>query len=50
MFLAAEFVGAGCDEEGLKDGVADVVLFLVSNQARYICGELLEVNGGKPVK
>ena len=30
--------------------IADVVLFLISSQARYICGELIEVNGGKPVK
>ena len=31
------------------DDIADVVLFLVSDKARYICGELLEINGGKPV-
>ena len=29
--------------------IADVVLFLISEQARYICGALVEVNGGKPV-
>ena len=29
--------------------VADVVAFLVSDEARYICGALIEVNGGKPV-
>ena len=29
--------------------IADVVLFLASPQARYMCGALLEVNGGKPV-
>ena len=29
--------------------IADVVLFLVSDQARYMCGALVEVNGGKPV-
>jgi len=29
--------------------IADVVLFLVSERARYMCGSLLEVNGGKPV-
>ncbi|MEM7172500.1 MAG: SDR family oxidoreductase [Pseudomonadota bacterium] len=31
------------------DEIADVVLFLASDQARYICGALVEVNGGKPV-
>ncbi|HAD35561.1 MAG TPA: SDR family oxidoreductase [Gammaproteobacteria bacterium] len=29
--------------------IADVVLFLVSDQSRYMCGALVEVNGGKPV-
>ncbi len=29
--------------------ISDVVLFLASDDARYICGALLEVNGGKPV-
>ena len=29
--------------------IADVVAFLASEQARYMCGALLEVNGGKPV-
>lgn len=29
--------------------IADVVVFLASDQARYMCGALLEVNGGKPV-
>ncbi|MEM8949318.1 MAG: SDR family oxidoreductase [Pseudomonadota bacterium] len=32
------------------DDIADVALFLVSDQARYVCGALLEVNGGKPVR
>ncbi len=31
------------------EDIADVVMFLVSDAARYICGALLEVNGGKPV-
>lgn len=31
------------------DDIADVVCFLASEQARYMCGALLEVNGGKPV-
>ena len=31
------------------EDIADVVLFLVSEQARYMCGALVEVNGGKPV-
>ncbi len=29
--------------------IADVVAFLVSDAARYMCGALVEVNGGKPV-
>ncbi len=29
--------------------IADVVVFLVSESARYICGTLVEVNGGKAV-
>lgn len=29
--------------------IADVVLFLASDAARYICGSLVEVNGGKAV-
>ena len=29
--------------------IADVVLFLVSDEACYMCGSLVEVNGGKPV-
>ena len=31
------------------DDIADVVLFLASEQSRYMCGALVEVNGGKPV-
>ena len=31
------------------EDIADVVAFLASDEARYICGALLEVNGGKPV-
>lgn len=31
------------------EDIADVVLFLASDQARYMCGSLVEVNGGKPV-
>ena len=31
------------------EDIADVILFLASDQARYICGGLVEVNGGKPV-
>jgi NAD(P)-dependent dehydrogenase (short-subunit alcohol dehydrogenase family) len=31
------------------EDIADVILFLVSEQARYVCGSLVEVNGGKPV-
>ena len=29
--------------------IADVVVFLASDQSRYMCGALVEVNGGKPV-
>lgn len=31
------------------EDIAEVVLFLASDHARYMCGELLEINGGKPV-
>ncbi len=31
------------------EDIADVVLFLASDAARYICGTLVEVNGGKAV-
>ena len=31
------------------DDIADCVAFLASHEARYVCGELLEVNGAKPV-
>lgn len=31
------------------EDIADVVLFLASDAARYICGALIEINGGKPV-
>jgi len=31
------------------DDIAEVVLFLVSEKARYMCGALVEVNGGKAV-
>ena len=31
------------------EDISDVILFLASDEARYICGSLVEVNGGKPV-
>jgi NAD(P)-dependent dehydrogenase (short-subunit alcohol dehydrogenase family) len=31
------------------EDIADVVLFLTSDAARYMCGSLVEINGGKPV-
>ena len=31
------------------EDIADVIAFLASNDARYMCGALLEVNGGKAV-
>ncbi|MEL7114254.1 MAG: SDR family oxidoreductase [Pseudomonadota bacterium] len=32
------------------EDIADVVLFLASDQARYLCGALIEANGGKSVQ
>ncbi|WP_319544748.1 SDR family oxidoreductase [Ruegeria conchae] len=32
------------------EDIADVILFLASEAARYMCGALVEVNGGKPVQ
>ena len=32
------------------EDIADVILFLASDAARYMCGTVVEVNGGKPVK
>lgn len=32
------------------EDIADVVLFLASDQARYLCGALVEAHGGKPVQ
>ena len=32
------------------DDITKVVLFLASDAARYLCGSLIEVNGGKPVQ
>lgn len=31
------------------EDIADVIAFLASDDARYMCGTLVEVNGGKPV-
>ena len=31
------------------EDIVDVILFLASDAARYMCGALVEVNGGKPV-
>jgi NAD(P)-dependent dehydrogenase (short-subunit alcohol dehydrogenase family) len=31
------------------DEIADVIAFLTSDEARYICGSLVEINGGKAV-
>ena len=31
------------------EDIEDVVTFLASEEARYICGALVEVNGGKPL-
>ena len=32
------------------EDIADVVVFLASDKARYMCGALVEVNGGKSVQ
>ncbi len=32
------------------EDIADVILFLASDKARYLCGSLIEVNGGKSVQ
>jgi len=32
------------------EDIADVILFLASDDARYMCGAIVEVNGGKAVK
>jgi len=32
------------------EDIADVILFLASDASRYMCGAVIEVNGGKPVK
>lgn len=32
------------------EDITDVILFLASDAARYMCGSVVEVNGGKPVK
>ncbi len=34
---------------GQADDVAGVIAFRGSGDARYMCGALVEVNGGKPV-
>jgi NAD(P)-dependent dehydrogenase (short-subunit alcohol dehydrogenase family) len=31
------------------EDIVDVIMFLVSDASRYVCGTLVEVNGGKPV-
>lgn len=32
------------------EDIADIVVFLASGAARYLCGALIEANGGKPVQ
>ena len=32
------------------EDIADVVVFLTSDQSRYLCGALIEANGGKSVQ
>ena len=31
------------------EDIVDVILFLLSNESRYMCGSIVEVNGAKPV-
>ncbi|MEW2915965.1 SDR family oxidoreductase [Ruegeria sp. ANG10] len=31
------------------EDIVDVIMFLISDASRYVCGTLVEVNGGKPV-
>ena len=31
------------------EDIVDVILFLLSDESRYMCGSLVEVNGAKPV-
>ena len=45
----AEAEGISLGRVAEPEEIADVVLFLASDQSRYMCGALLEVNGGKPV-
>ena len=62
--LRSGFAARGFDPEGAvaeldatvplgriakPEDIADVVAFLASDEARYMCGALVEVNGGKPV-
>ena len=35
---------------GRPEDIAAAVVFLASDQSRYMCGALVEVNGGKPVQ
>ena len=32
------------------EDIVDVILFLLSDQSRYICGSVVEVNGAKQVR
>ena len=62
--LRSGFAARGLDPEGAIEAlnasvplgriaepqeITDVILFLASDAARYMCGSLVEVNGGKPV-
>jgi 3-oxoacyl-[acyl-carrier protein] reductase len=38
------------DGPGYPDDVANTVLFLVSNDSRFITGEIINVDGGMPGK
>lgn len=42
-------VGGALGRIAEPEDIADVITFLASYAARYMCGALVEVNGGKPV-
>ena len=41
--------GLTYDAAKVIEEIADVIAFLTSDEARYVCGSLVEINGGKAV-